>query len=71
MTDSQEMEDEPEVDEEEEEEESEDDDLGEKSDRDFSSLSSFPNNNAISKLAWPTDVTKINFRSFMSTVSYL
>jgi len=41
----------------------------EKADKDYSSMSNFPDNDALNKIKWPKDVSKSNFRSFMSTVS--
>ena len=59
-----------EEDEEEEEEEEDDEEPDdEKSDKDYSTMSNFPDNDALNKIKWPTDVSKSNFRSFMSTVS--
>ena len=47
-------EDEEEEDEEEDEEEPDD----EKSDKDYSTMSNFPDNDALNKIKWPTDVSK-------------
>ena len=61
-----------EEDEEEEDEDQEEDDEEqdeEKSDKDFPA-SNFPDNDALNKIKWPADVSKSNFRSFMSTVSF-
>ena len=63
------MDEEQDDEEEEEEEDTDEDDMETKTE--YPPLASFPNNNALSKISWPTDVSKINFRSFMSTVSYL
>ena len=65
-----EEEEDPEEEEEEDEEEEEEEEEEEKedSDKDYSALSSYGANEALSKINWPTDVSKTNFRSFMSTV---
>lgn len=53
---------------EDEEDDEEDDDDDEKSDKDYSAPSSFSSNDALNNIPWPSDVSKTNFRSFMSTV---
>ena len=63
---SQEDEEDEDDDEEDEEEEEKED-----SDKDYSAPGTFSANEALSKVNWPTDISKTNFRSFMASVCYL